>query len=113
MLSYNIPGAVMLKKILLLMALSFPAWAEEPSTEAPKNFCLDPKAAQNNEKLARENPRDETLIKLVAMRAGLCDLLEKKIIDLDFAIDLFNGEHAHGIQKRIEEEQTSKQEVGA
>jgi len=46
-------------------------------------------------------------------RAGLCDLLAKKIIDLDFAIDLFNGEHAHGIQKRIEEEQTSQKEIGA
>jgi hypothetical protein len=103
----------MLKTILFLMAMSLPAWAEEPSTDQSTNFCLDPKAAKNNEELARENPQDETLIKLVAMRAGLCDLLEKKIIDLDFAIDLFNGEHAHGIQKRLQEEQTGKQEIGA
>lgn len=40
-------------------------------------------------------------------------LFAKKIIDLDFATDLFNGEHTHGIQKRIEEEQTSKKEIGA
>jgi hypothetical protein len=102
----------MLKKTLFVMALSFPALAEESASEA-KNFCLDPKAAQKNEALARETPRDPILIRLVAMRAGLCDLLAKKIIDLDFAIDLFNGEHAHGIQKRIEEEQTLKKEIGA
>jgi putative DNA primase/helicase len=29
------------------------------------------------------------------------------------AADLFNGEHAHGIQKRIEEEQTRQKEIGA
>jgi hypothetical protein len=102
----------MLKKILCVMALSFPAWAEEPSDQST-NFCFDPKAAQKNEALARETPHDPILIRLVAMRAGLCDLIAKKIIDLDFAIDLFNGEHAHGIQKRIEEEQTSKKEIGA
>jgi hypothetical protein len=102
----------MLKKILFVMALSFPAWAEEPSSEA-KNFCLDPQAAQKNEALARETPRDPILIRLVAMRAGLCDLLAKQIIDLDFAIDLFNAEHANSVQKRLQEEQTSKKEIGA
>jgi len=102
-----------LKIALLFMVLSLPVWAEESSPEQSTNFCLDPQATQKNEALARETPRDPILIRLVAMRAGLCDLLAKKIIDLDFAIDLFNGEHAHGIQKRIEEEQTSQKEIGA
>ncbi len=95
------------------MFLSLPVWAEESSPEPSANICLDPQAAQNNEELARQHPQDETLIKLVAMRAGLCDLLAKKIIDFDFAIDLFNGEHAYGIQKRIEEEQTRQKKIGA
>jgi hypothetical protein len=103
----------MLKIALLFMVLSLPVWAEESSPEQSTNFCLDPKAAKNNEELARKNPQDQTLIKLVAMRVGLCDLLAKQIIDLDFAIDLFNGEHAHGVQKRLQEEQTSKKEIGA
>lgn len=33
-------------KFLLLMAMSLPALAED---EQSKNFCLDPKAARNNE----------------------------------------------------------------
>ena len=102
----------MQKKILLIMVLSFPAWAEESASET-KNFCLDPQAAQKNEALARETPRDPVLIRLVAMRAGLCDLIAKQVIDLDFAIDLFNAEHANGVQKRLQEEQTSKKEIGA
>jgi hypothetical protein len=103
----------MLKKIMFVMALSFPAWAEESFPAQTTNFCLDAKAAEKNEALARETPRDPILVRLVAMRAGLCDLLAKQIIELDFAIDLFNAEHAHGIQKRIEEEQTAKKEIGA
>jgi hypothetical protein len=103
----------MLKIAMSFMVLSLPVWAEESSPEPSANFCLDPQAAQNNEELARQHPQDETLIKLVVTQAGLCDLLAKKIIGLDFAIDLFNGEHAHGIQKRIEEEQTSQKEIGA
>jgi len=102
----------MLKKILFVMALSFPAWAEESASET-KNFCLDPQAAQKNEALARETPRDPVLIRLVAMRAGLCDLIAKQVIDLDFAIDLFNAEHAKKKKKRLQEEQTSKKEIGA
>jgi hypothetical protein len=103
----------MLKKILFVMALSFPVWAEESAPEQSTNFCLDAKAAEKNEALARETPRDPIVIRLVAMRAGLCDLIAKQIIDLDFAIDLFNAEHAHGVQKRLQEEQTAKKEIGA
>jgi hypothetical protein len=98
----------MFHKTLLLMVLAFPSHAEEPS----RNFCLDPKAAQQNEALARKHPQDEVIVKLVAMRAGLCDLLAKKIIDLDFAIELFDAEHAQGIQKRIGEEQTNQRQKG-
>lgn len=53
------------------------------------------------------------LIKLVAMRAELCNLIEMNIIDLDFAIDFFNGEQARGVQKRLQKEQTAKKEIGA
>jgi len=40
-------------------------------------------------------------VKLVALRAGLCDLISKEIIDLDFAIDLFNAEHDTNIMERL------------
>lgn len=96
-----------------MMVLSLPVRAEESSSEPLINFCLDHQAAQKNEALAREAPRDPILIRLVAIRAGLCDLIPKQIIDLDFAIDVFNAEHARSVQKRLEEEQTSQKEIGA
>lgn len=98
----------MLIRPLLFFLISAAVHAEES-----ENFCLDEQYANNNEELARKHPNDEIIIKLVALRAGLCDLIEKKIIDLNFAIDLFNAEHQKGIYKRIEEEQTSNRESGA
>ena len=88
--------------------MSFSVHAEES-----KNFCLDKQAALGNEELARKHPNDEIIVRLVAMRAGLCELIEKNIVELDFAIDLFNIEHQKGLYKRIDEEQTSTRETGA
>ncbi len=97
----------MLIRLLLLFLLSTAVHAKES-----ENFCLDKQYAKTNEELARKHPNDKIIVKLVALRYGLCDLIEKKIIDLDFAIELFNSEHQKGIYKRIEEEQTSKRETG-
>ena len=51
-------------------------------------------------------------VKLVALRSGLCDLISKEIIDLDFAIDLFNTEHDTNIMKRLQEEKEANQQIG-
>jgi len=106
----------MLRAILLLL-ISFPVYAIEDGKvweeKESANFCLDPQNAISNEKLAKEHPNDELLVKIVALRAGLCDLISKEIIDLDFAIDVFNHEYDRTIMKRLEEEQTSNKKKGA
>ena len=53
------------------------------------------------------------MVKLVALRSGLCDLISKKIIDLDFAIDLFNTEHDANIMKRLQEDKEANKQIGA
>ncbi len=91
---------------LILVSVS----VQEEETE---NFCLNKQMAVDNEELARKHSDDEIIVKLVALRAGLCDLIEKGIVDLDFAIHLFNAEHSKGVYKRIEEEQTGNRGSGA
>lgn len=70
----------------------------------PANFCQDWQAELDNEKLVKENPNDKALIKLVALRAGLCYLVGKKIVDFDLAVDLFDAEQHNEAFKRMEEE---------
>ena len=105
----------MLLRYILLFFISLPLYAIDdgkPETdEESQNFCLNKQSAIDNENLARNNPYDDLLIKVVALRAGLCDLIDKEIIDLDFAIDLFNNEYGRAFMKRIQEEQNSNREI--
>jgi len=77
--------------LLFLLSLSTPSFAmEEVAGEEDINFCLDAQTTIDNDALAKKHPEDKRLIRLVALRTGLCDLLTKKIVELEFAIDLFN-----------------------
>jgi len=108
---------MLLRYILVLCCISLPVSAIEDGKveidEESKNFCLDKQSAIDNEDLARKSPYDDSLIKIVALRAGLCELIDKDIIDLDFAIDIFNIEHNKLFLKRLQEEQTSNPKIGA
>lgn len=90
----------MIYKTLLLLAVSLSVQA----ADVPDNFCDDPEKAVNNENLAKKHPADERIIKLVALRTGLCDLLKKNIITNEFAIDLFETERQREVIKRLQEE---------
>jgi hypothetical protein len=107
----------MLIRIIFLLVISLPVYAIEDGKvlieKEPENFCLDKQSAIDNENLARKNADDDLLVKVVALRAGLCDLIDKKIIGLDFAIDLFDNEHSKLIRRRIEEDQSINWEIGA
>lgn len=81
-------------------------WPEDK----PKNFCLDPDSASQNDMLVRQHPNDPRIVKLVALRTGLCDLLEKNIVTLETAIDLFDVEKDQEVLKRLQEGQTAQPE---
>jgi hypothetical protein len=108
----------MFLRILLLTIVSLSVHAGKlddgkPYKEAePVNFCLNPQDAIDNETLASKHPEDQQLIKLVALRAGLCELISKGIVKLEFAIDLFNFEHKQNIMKRMQEERESTPAIG-
>lgn len=70
----------------------------------PVNFCNDWQAQLDNEELVKKNPNDMALIKLVALRAGLCYLIGKKLVDFDLAVDVFDVEQHGEVFKRMEEE---------
>jgi len=82
-------------------------WPEDK----PKNFCLDPSLETKSENLAKEHPEDERLVKLVALRSGLCNLVLKNIVPLNTAIDIFDAEKESEMQKRLQEGQTNKGDI--
>ncbi len=56
------------------------------------NYCHEKKAANSVEGLFEKNRKDPLIIKLVALRVGLCTMLDEKKVTLDSAIDIFEDE---------------------
>ena len=96
--------------LALLMILPNSSFAmEEVAIEEEINFCLDTQAAIDNYALAEKHPEDPRLIRLVALRTGLCDLLAKEIIELEFAIDLFDQMQAFSVRDQLQDNMQDNQ----
>jgi hypothetical protein len=60
--------------------------------------------------LFEKNRKDPLIIKLVALRVGLCTMLDERKITLDSAIDIFEEEKNRAIVERSKEELMSSPE---
>lgn len=96
----------MQKFLYLLLLLSTAVHAEVEMKEG-QNYCHDPEALKSINGLLADNPNDEDIIKAVALRAGLCTLVDEKKITLDQAIDIFQTEKTKLIVERGNKELTT------
>lgn len=87
-------------KGLLLLSCTMLAF----SANATENYCHDADKIKNWEKLIRQFPEDTVILKLYALRRGLCAMIDEKTIELEKAIDLFEIEKDRGIRERNVEE---------
>ena len=90
-----------MSRFFLVLLISLPTSLF--AMDEPTNFCLDKQASINNDVIAARKPNDPRIIRLVALRTGLCNLLAKRIIDLEFAIDLFNQMQSSSITEQVDE----------
>ena len=84
--------------------LSMAAWAAPEPSSTP-DYCDDPAGWQSMEGLLHSAPGDELVIKLYALRLGLCQMIKDKKIDTQAGIDLFETERQRAIDRRTLEEQ--------
>jgi hypothetical protein len=90
---------------LLILAL-LTAQAEEP------NYCHDPEVNQQWGKLIEEAPGDDILMRLFALRLGLCQLVDAKQLDLDRATEIFEqARRGAAMERRREDETRSDEEI--
>lgn len=64
------------------------------------NYCLDEQKNADWEQQLHAYSKDHAVLKLYALRRGLCLMIEEKKITLKQAIDIFELEKAITIQKR-------------
>ena len=103
----------MIKAICLGWLLSMAVWAAPEPSSTP-DYCDDPVGWQSMDGLLQSAPGDELVIKLYALRVGLCQMIKDKKIDTQAGIDLFETERQRAIDRRtLEEQQAHKRSAHA
>lgn len=75
------------------------------------NYCHEKEAVDSVNGLLERNPKDPLIIRLVALRRGVCQLIDEQKISLDQGIDIFNGEKSRAVVERGREELTKAPKI--
>jgi len=62
--------------------------------------------------MLREAPKDNLVVNLFALRIGLCELVKRKVIDLDRATDVFEKARASAVKERKGDELLQQHKSG-
>jgi hypothetical protein len=82
--------------LLLLLVLTRPALAEDAV-----NYCHKPTVDAQWKQLLARTPRDPIVIRLYALRDGLCGMVDAGQLDLETAVKVFDLEHVRGVIERF------------
>jgi len=98
-------------RLLICAVLVSPfVFAAEPDTQPPSladnpdNYCHDPKVDAEWSRMLAETPADPIVIKLYALRAGLCGMVDKKLVNLDEAARIWELERVESAVQRFKED---------
>ena len=67
-----------------------------------QNYCLDPETNITWLRMLSESPHDSVIAELFALRIGLCELIERKIISIDRATDIFEESRQRGLKEKTD-----------
>ena len=90
---------------ILLIVLAMPAHSEQ-------SFCNERQVNQEWYDLLAKSPNDHLLIKLLALRSGLCAMIEQELVGVQLATEIFEAERAEAISQRRSEGGGGEEEGG-
>lgn len=76
--------------------------------EVPKHSCDDPEVNQQWRQALARYPQDPLLIKLSAMRTGLCNMIKNGQVDPDTARSIWEKALTTNLLERAKEEQEQR-----
>ena len=79
-------------------------WALAGPVQAEVNHCLDSAANRAWVERLHDNPGDELLLNLFALRVGLCEMVRVKMIGLPEATELFEQARMKAVLQRQTEQ---------
>ncbi|NOU13804.1 MAG: hypothetical protein HOO92_07550 [Methylococcaceae bacterium] len=93
-------------KSLLFLLLLFLPLSHADGMKEGENYCHDTKSVEQNKALLGDHPNDPIIIRLMALREGLCNMIDRGLITVEQGIDIFNDEKNKSVIQRSNEEQT-------
>lgn len=91
----------MFRFVQILMPLLLAATVSH-AEESP-NYCLDADANQEWTRIYSNNPDDNDIAKLFALRTGLCEMVRRKAITIERATKIFEEERERTVFKQKQE----------
>jgi hypothetical protein len=85
--------------------------ADGKKAEESKNYCHSEENKQEFEDLLVKFPKDEGIIKLYAIREGLCAMIDSGKVPLDVGIDIWEAERSRLITERTNQELRENKKV--
>ncbi len=86
--------------LFFLCSLTLPAQAQ--TAPPPLNFCLNRADQQEFADLLAKHPKDKGIIRLIAIRQGLCDMIGKHQIPLHTGLDMWAVERQKMLMERTQ-----------
>ena len=97
-----------MKRALILSALMLSnsnAFAtDDLKMKEGANYCHEKEAVESVNGLLERNPKDPLIIRLVALRRGVCQLIDEQKISLEQGIEIFDDEKNRAVVERSSEE---------
>ena len=84
--------------------------SDKPPEDPKTGWCLNPEINRNWGQLITKSLHDPAIVRLFALRNGLCQMLENGMIEKDFAAGLWNEAHEWELEQRRKEEEQRKRE---
>jgi len=98
-------------KYIILVVTLFIIPIESSAGDNP-NYCLDADVNAEWVKMLSEAPKDNLVVNLFALRIGLCELVKRKIIDLDRSTEVFEKARASAVEERKGDELRQQHKSG-
>jgi len=96
--------------ILLIAVLAIPSIST--AIDQPENYCDDQESWQQWNKLLTDNPNNNGIASLYALRIGLCSMVKSGKIETKRATKLFEGFRDSVIRNAEEGQEQSMKEIG-
>jgi len=99
-------------KYLCIISFTLSIMPISSMSEETNNYCLEPSVNTEWATMLNNYPNDKLVVKLFALRIGLCELVKRKLINVDRATDIFESVRGKGVANRMKDEQRQKQKEG-